>query len=453
MNIGTSWRKLALEGGEPLRTNPFPAWPHFDGEEIEAAIRVLESGKVNYWTGEQGRLFEQEFAAYAGCKYGVAVANGTVALELALFALGIGPGDEVIVPSRTFIASASCAVMRGAAPVFADVDADSQNLTAATVLPLLSSRTKAIVAVHLAGWPCDMYPLLDLARDHNLKIIEDCAQSHGATYHGQPVGSLGDVAAFSFCQDKIMTTGGEGGMLTTNNEAIWRRAWSFKDHGKSYEAVYEREHPTGFRWLHESFGTNWRLTEMQSAMGRVLLKKLPKFVELRRRNAALLTRTLSSIPALRIAIPPPEIGHAYYKLYAFVGPEYLREGWNRDRIIAAILAEGVPCFSGSCSEIYREKAFPSEMRPRRRLEAAQRLGDSSLMFLVHPSLSENDMLDACRATADVFSAAGLDLDASLLSQSLDASLHSAEGEKAASSGTMSFAAAAGAGKATPRNSR
>jgi dTDP-4-amino-4,6-dideoxygalactose transaminase len=407
MNTGTSLRQLAINGGQPIRTSPFAPWPQFEADEIEAATRVLQSGRVNYWTGEEGREFEREFAAQAGCRHAVAVANGTVALELALHALGIGTGDEVIVPSRTFIASASCVVMRGARPVIAEVDVDSQNLTADTVRPLLTPRTRAIVAVHLAGWPCDMDSLLELARQHGLKVIEDCAQCHGATYRGQPVGSFGDVAAFSFCQDKIMTTGGEGGMLATNDETIWQRSWSFKDHGKSYDAVYNRQHPMGFRWLHESFGTNWRLTEIQSAIGRVLLKKLAGLVEMRRRNAALLTRAFSKIPALRVTVPPTWIGHSYYKYYAFVRPEVLRDGWSRDRIVAALTAEGIPCFSGSCSEIYLEKAFSPEMRPAQRFQVAQRLGETSVMFLVHPTLSHEDMLDTCRAVEEVFSVASL----------------------------------------------
>lgn len=397
--------ELAINGGEPILTTCFNPWPHFDAEEIEAATAVLRSGKVNYWTGIEGREFEKEFAAVTGCKHAVAVANGTVALELALYALGIGPGDQVIVPSRTFIASASCAVMRGAIPVIADVDAESQNLTADTVRPLLSPRTKAIVAVHLAGWPCDMDPILELARERGLKVIEDCAQAHGAIYKGRPVGCLGDVATFSFCQDKIMTTGGEGGMLTTNDETIWKRSWSFKDHGKSYDAVQNHQNSTGFRWLHESFGTNWRLTEMQSAIGRVLLQRLPSFVETRRKNAAILTQFFSKLPGLRVAVPAPGIHHSYYKYYAFVRPENLRDGWNRDRIMAAISAEGIPCFSGSCSEIYLEKAFPPEMRPAKRLDIARELGETSLMFLVHPTLGEREMRDTCRAVKKIFEVA------------------------------------------------
>ena len=215
---------LAIDGGPKVRTTPFAPWPSFAEDEVEAAAAVLRSGNVNYWTGEEGHQFEAELAAFTGCKHAIALANGTVALELALYALGIGPGDEVVTTSRTFIASASCAVMRGALPVMADVDRDSQNITADTIRAALTPRTEAIIAVHLAGWPCDMDPIMELATSTGLKVIEDCAQAHGASYKGRPVGSMGDVAAFSFCQDKIMTTGGEGGMLTTNDaEALEAR--------------------------------------------------------------------------------------------------------------------------------------------------------------------------------------------------------------------------------------
>ncbi len=394
--------ELAVSGGKPIRTTPFATWPYFTEDEISAVSAILKSGRVNYWTGREGRFFENEFARFAECKYAVGVANGTVALELALYALGIGPGDEVIVTSRTFIASASCAVMRGAIPVMADIDPVSQNITAQTIAAALTPRTRVIIAVHLAGWPCDMDPILELAKEKGLFVIEDCAQAHGAKYKGRPVGSMGDAAAFSFCQDKIMTTGGEGGMLTTNNKDIWKKAWSFKDHGKSYDAVYYRRHPPGFRWLHESFGTNWRLTEIQSAIGRVMLGKLPEWVKKRRDNAAILNKRLSEIPALRVTIPPENIEHAYYKYYVFVRPEKLKGDWHRDRIMEAICAEGVPCLSGSCSEIYLEKAFEKEgLRPFQRLKTAKELGETSLMFLVHPTLSEFDMEDICLAVEKV----------------------------------------------------
>jgi sugar O-acyltransferase (sialic acid O-acetyltransferase NeuD family) len=375
----------------------FAPWPSVAEDELEAAMAVLRSGKVNYWTGDEGRQFEAEFAAATGCRYAVAIANGTLALELALYALGIGPGDEVIVPSRTFIASASCVVARGATPVIADVDRVTQNLTPETVQAVISKRTKAIIAVHLAGWPCEMDELVKLARQHQLKVIEDCAQAVGATYHGRPVGSLGDIAAFSFCQDKIITTGGEGGMLTTNDESLWERAWSFKDHGKSWDAVHHRQHSGVFKWLHESFGSNYRLTEMQSAMGRVALRKLPNSVQRRQWNARLLNESLADVPTLRLTIPPSDIGHSYYKYYAFLRPERLIAGWTRDRIVRELQKEGIPCGSGCCSEIYLEEAFrQAGIGPAHRLPVAQELGETSLMLLVHPTLSEQ----ALQATSD-----------------------------------------------------
>ncbi len=380
---------------------PFSPWPYFAADEIAAVASVLSSGKVNYWTGQEGRCFEEEFARFVGAKHAICLANGTVALELALYALGIGAGDEVITTSRTFIASASCVVARGARPVFVDVDENSQNITADTIRKAITPRSKAIIAVHLAGWPCDMDPILQLAEEHGLSVVEDCAQAHGATYKGKQVGSIGHMAAFSFCQDKILTTGGEGGMVTTNDEDLWNRAWSYKDHGKSYDAVFRRQHPAGFRWLHESFGTNWRLTEMQSALGRVILKKLPEWVSIRREHAAQLTECFRSLPALRVTEAPAGIGHSYYKYYTFVQRDRLRRGWNRDRVMAEINAAGVPCFSGSCSEIYLEQAFPPQMRPLNPLPMARELGETSLMFLVHPTLLETHIEMTCETVRRV----------------------------------------------------
>jgi dTDP-4-amino-4,6-dideoxygalactose transaminase len=395
---------IPKETATPAAGSP---WPYFAPEEIAAATRVLISGKVNYWTGEEGRLFEKEFAAATGCKFGVALSNGTVALETALHALNVGPGDEVITSSRTFIASASCAVAVGARAVFADVDRDSQNLNADTIRPMITPRTKAIIAVHLAGWPCDMDGIMELAREHGLKVVEDCAQAQGSTYHGRAIGSLGDAAVFSFCQDKIMSTGGEGGMLTTNDSGIWERAWSYKDHGKRYEAVYHRAHPVGFRWLHESIGTNGRMTEMQSAIGRIALKKVPSWVETRRRHAAILNDRLGALKGLRIATPAAHSYHAYYKYYAFVRPDMLAPGWNRDRILESLHIEGVRCFVGSCSEIYREKAFWSQHGNQHRLPVARELGDTSLMFEVHPTLSESHIRGMCRGIENVMARATL----------------------------------------------
>jgi dTDP-4-amino-4,6-dideoxygalactose transaminase len=381
-------------------------WPHFDEEQVEAVARVLRSGRVNYWTGQEGRLFEREFAEACGARHAIALANGTVALELALHVLGIGRGDEVVVTPRSFVASAGTVVLRGATPVFADVDAASQAITAETIERVISPRTKAIIAVHLAGWPCEMGPIMELARSRGLKVIEDCAQAHGATYNGRPVGSLGDLAAFSFCQDKIMTTGGEGGILLTDDEDLHRQAWSYKDHGKAYEAAHQPAAGPGFRWLHETFGTNWRMTEVQAVLGRLQLGRLPQWVERRRRHAATLESAFSAMPGLRVTRPPNHIGHAYYKYYTFLRQDRLAPGWDRDRIVQAVVARGVPCFSGSCSEIYLERAFAdAEMQPAERLPMARELGETSLMFQVHPTLEEEDLVRVCEVVGEVLAEA------------------------------------------------
>lgn len=400
--------KNIFKNETPIRKIPFLGWPFFAKDEIAAVKRVLQSGKVNYWTGNEGRLFEKEFAANIGVKYAVAVMNGTVALEAALMALGIGKGDDVIVTPRSFIASASCAVMRGAKPVFADVDRESQNITAATIEKVITKRTRAIIAVHLAGWPCEMDKIVALAKKHKLAVIEDCAQAVGAFYKGRPVGSFGDAAAFSFCQDKILTTGGEGGMVVTNKKEIWSKVWSYKDHGKSYDAVYKSDIKPGpsFRWLHESFGTNWRMTEVQSAIGRIQLQKLEGWIRKRRRNAEILTNAFLNIPALRVTVPPDNVVHSYYKYYVFLRPEMLKKGWDRERIITAINNLGIPCFTGSCSEMYREKAFAKDnLRPGKPLPVAKELGDTAIMFPVHPTLSVDDMRGMVKAAQKIIGTA------------------------------------------------
>ncbi|WP_446011687.1 DegT/DnrJ/EryC1/StrS family aminotransferase [Candidatus Electrothrix sp.] len=387
-----------------MLSTPFSPWPSFTKEEADAVSRVLLSNRVNYWTGNEGREFEKEFATWCGTEYAVALANGTLALDLALKVLGVGAGDEVVVTPRTFIASASCVVTAGAVPVFADIDADSQNITAETIRAVLTPRTKAVICVHLAGWPCDMDAIMDLAAENGLYVIEDCAQAHGARYKGRPVGSIGHVAAWSFCQDKIMTTGGEGGMLTTNHRELWEKAWAYKDHGKSWSAVYERQHPLGFRWLHESFGTNWRLSEMQAAIGRIQLRRMADWHARRKANAERLAQVFLTLPALRMPLPPVGMEHGWYKFYAFVQPEALPYGWSRDRIMAKINAAGVPCFSGSCSEVYLEKAFDGTgWRPLERLPVARALGETSLMFLVHPALTDDEIKKTCRVVAAVMS--------------------------------------------------
>ncbi len=379
----------------------WPSWPVYDDEQIAVVEQVLRSGKVNYWTGDVCRQFEAEYARSLGVPHAIAVANGTNAIELALEAFGIGPGDEVIVPCRTFLATASSVVTRGARPIFADVDPLSQNVSAATIEPLITSRTRAIILVHLAGWPCDMDPILELARPHGIRVIEDCAQAHGAFDKGRPVGSIGDAGCFSFCQDKIITTGGEGGLTTFRDEALWKKAWSYKDHGKGWDTVYKTEHTGIFRWLHDSIGTNWRLTEMQAALGRIQLARLPEWVNLRRRNAEILTRALSACDLVHVPTPGPTQYHSCYKHYAFLRPECLAEGWSRDRIVRELQSRGVPCGVGSCSEIYLERAFEKAgLVPEKPCLVSRGLGERSLMFVVHPTLEVSDMEELGRRIAE-----------------------------------------------------
>ena len=395
-----------------MNKTDFAPWPSFTQEEANAVQGVLLSNKVNYWTGQEGREFEKEFAEFAGTSHAIALANGTLALDLILSGMAIGSHycgyatDEVIVTPRSFMASVSTVVNAGAKPVFADVDRNSGNMSAATIAPMITPNTKAIIAVHLAGWPCDMDEIMALAEAHGIKVIEDCAQAHGGTYKGKPLGGIGHAAAWSFCQDKIMTTGGEGGMVTTNDAALWDRMWSFKDHGKSFDTVYNKKHAPGFRWLHESFGTNWRLTEMQSAIGRIQLTRMPEWTENRSANAQALINVLGQYDSIRMPLTSPENQNAFYKLYAYVEPDRLSEGWSRDRIVAEINAKGIPCMQGSCSEIYLEKAFDGTgWQPEHSLPVAKELGETSLMFLVHPTLSRANIEDAVTAVRDILNTA------------------------------------------------
>jgi dTDP-4-amino-4,6-dideoxygalactose transaminase len=389
-----------------MLNNPFSPWPSYTEEEASVIHSTLLSNKVNYWTGNECRAFEKEFATWCHAEFAVAVMNGTVALDLAFKALDIGVGDEIIVTSRTFLASISSIVNAGAVPIFADVSKNSQNITPESVCEKISSKTKAILCVHLAGWSCEMDEMMALANEFNLFVVEDCAQAHGAKYKGKPVGSIGHIGCWSFCQDKIMTTGGEGGMVTTNDRELWSKMWSYKDHGKSWESIYEREHAPGFRWLHDSFGTNWRMTEMQAAIGRIQLKRMQNWTAKRIGNANKIWQTAKNLPGLRVPILPEHIDHAGYKAYVFVDVDALNVDWNRDRIMEEINLQGVPCYSGSCSEVYLEHAFDdTSFRPEKRLPNAQELAETSLMFLVHPTLTLEEIDKTCRVITCVLNEA------------------------------------------------
>jgi dTDP-4-amino-4,6-dideoxygalactose transaminase len=391
-----------------MLNTPFSPWPAFTEAEADAVRNVLLSNKVNYWTGNECREFEKEFATWAGCEYAIALGNGTLALDIALKALNVGAGDEVVTTPRTFLASVSSVVTAGATPVFADVDLNSQAITAESIEAVITSKTKVVIVVHLAGMPAEMDAIMELSEKHGFYVIEDCAQAHGAKYKGRSVGTIGHIGSWSFCQDKIMTTGGEGGMVTTNDRILWSTMWSYKDHGKSFDAIYNREHPPGFRWLHESFGTNWRMTEMQAAIGRIQLNLMSEWTEIRQANAAVIDAAIADLTIVRSVYIPEYIEHAEYKHYIFVRPENLKPGWTRDKIVDACLEQGVPAYQGSCSEVYREKAFDGTgFRPKVPLKNAVELGETSLMFLVHPTLTEEEISKTAKVVRSVLLAAQL----------------------------------------------
>ena len=377
------------------KTISFSKWPEYDETQIEEVSKILQSGLVNYWTGSQTRLFEREFAELFDSKKAVAISNGTLALSAAYKALKLTKGDELITTPRTFIATASTAAELGINIAFADVDRNSGAITAETIEPLITKNTKAISIVHLGGWPADMDSIMQLARNYRIPVIEDCSQAHGAKIKQKSVGSFGDLATWSFCQDKIISTGGEGGMITTSNEKLWEKIWSYKDHGKNYEkTINQTENKSSFRWLHDSLGTNMRLTEMQSAIGRIQIQRLEEWNKKRNLNAHLFIKALSDNTLLRIPVPSKDFRHAWYRLYVYLNTEKLKDGWDRDRIIFEIKHLGVPIFSGSCSEVYLEKCFRGSsyrLSKEGRLPVARELGETSLCFLLHPNLKKNEI--------------------------------------------------------------
>lgn len=368
-------------------------WPVFEADEIQQVEEILLSGRVNQWTGDQVVKFNEEFANWCGVDFAIGLANGTLALEAALRACGVGVGDEVIVTPRTFIASASSVNIIGATPVFCDVDRVSGNVTADTIAPHITSRTKAIIAVHLAGWPCEMAAIMDMARSCGIYVIEDCAQAHGGMHQGRRLGGWGHVAAWSFCQDKIMSTGGEGGAVTTNDSSLWSEMWAYKDHGKSFVKTRDPAPPSGFRWLHDSIGSNSRMMEIQAAIGRLQLRKMERWHIGRTKNASMLHDAVLSAGDVARSHRTGELDvHAYYRFYAYVNPIALADGWCRNRIISRAGELGLPLFQGTCPEVYLERAFDlAPGRPPERLPVARELGETSLMALVHPTITEIEM--------------------------------------------------------------
>ena len=369
-------------------------------KQIQLVSKVLKTNKTNYWTGNECRNFEKEFSNYHGVKYSLAVSNGSVALELALKSLGLKNNDQVIVTPRSFIISASCVLNLGFKPVFADVD-DNGNLSIEGIKKVYNKNIKAIVVVHLNGLSCDLDPILKFTKKNKLFLIEDCAQAHGAFYKGKKVGSFGNISTWSFCQDKIISTGGEGGMITTNNKNLFLKIWSMKDHGKNYNSVFYKKHKTGFKWLHDHLGSNYRMTEMQAAIGRVQLRSLDKLVKKRNSIANLYLNELKNYyqkyeilkkPDFRCETCPlkknakkcNKCTHSFYRLNLFINKKKI----NQIKLIEQFNKNKIECGVGSCPEIYQEKIFKKlKLYPRKRLQNAKLLGETSIMFPINPNKS------------------------------------------------------------------
>jgi len=369
---------------------------------VQAAADVLRSGKVDYDSGPQGRLWEEEFAARVQCHMAVAVVHGRLAMEMALGTLGLGRGDKVIISSRgAVVATASVAALE-AEPVFADVDATSQTLSAQTIRPMIESRTRAVVVRHFAGWPCSMDEILQLAARHRLWVIEDCSQALSATYRGQPVGSFGHLSVFDFRQDMILSTGGEGGMIVANDEKLKERLEEFQYRGKTARRFRSRQGAAAIYITKDTAETKGRMTEMQAAIGRAMLSKLDAMADVRRHHAKTLDAHLGRLPGLRVDPPPSHIGHAYHGYYVFVRPERLKAGWRRDRIVQALQAEGIPCSGGPPPEtVYEKPANGAPVRPRRRPPVVRELEETALLLPIHSQLAARDIQDICRALEKV----------------------------------------------------
>ena len=369
-------------------------WPVFDDNMIQSVTDILKSGKVSQWTNPTVNKFEKKFADYIGCKYAVAVFNGTVALELCIKALGLKAGDEVIVTPRTFVASASCCAWYGITPIFVDVDKNSQNITLDNIKEAVTERTKAVMLIHLAGWPCELEEICNYCKKNGIYVIEDCAQAHGAKYKGKSVGAWGDINAWSFGQDKIITTGGEGGIVTTNNEKLYKIAWSIKDHGRGYDIVFNKVHKPGFRWLHERIGTNWRMLPIQAVIGIHALDKLDEWVQHRRYIANIYNNNLKDVNGIRLTIPDEtKIYHSYYKYYFFIDIDLDSNKFSitRDEIIQKINDNNIFCQVGSCGEIYKENAL-KKYAPNKELLNTKELFETSLLLKCDPTITKEKAL-------------------------------------------------------------
>jgi len=335
--------QLAIKGGEPVRKKPFPRWPVFDERELEALKEVLYGGVWGIG-GKKKKEFEEKFAAYQSAKFGVAVTSGTAALEIALRAIGIKAGDEVIMPAYTFMATPTAALYVNALPVFADIDPATYNLDPKSVEEYISDKTRAILPAHIGGCPADMDGIMKIAKRNGLSLIEDACQAWGAEWRGRRVGALGDLGGFSFQSSKNISSG-EGGIVLTNDRRLYELSWSYHNCGRIMEGAW---------YQHDLLGGNYRMTEFQAAILLVQLTRLDEQTKIRNENALYLSDRLSRIKGIEPLQRGPEITRHAYHLYIFrYSPEEF-EGLPRSRFLEALKAEGIPCSSGYVP-LYKER--------------------------------------------------------------------------------------------------
>ena len=369
----------------------------YSSKQLSKVVSVLKRNKTNYWTGSECKKFEKEFSDFHNINYSIAVSNGSVALEIALKSLNLKNNDSVIVSPRSFIISASCTLNLGLNPIFADIDQNG-NLDIDSIKKVYNSSVKAIILVHLNGLPCDMDPIMNFVKKQNIILIEDCSQAHGAIYKNKMIGSFGNISTWSFCQDKIISTGGEGGMISTNSKNLYLKMWSLKDHGKNFNKVFKKKYKQGFKWLHDDLGSNYRMTEIQAAIGREQLKSLKKQIKKRNFIANLYLNSLKDYyRKFNLIIEPNfkcktcpiknkkkmcnQCKHSFYRLNFFLNINKIK----RDQLICQLNNQKINCGVGSCPEIYREKVFKKyNHAPKNRLQNAKFLGEKSITFPINP---------------------------------------------------------------------
>jgi dTDP-4-amino-4,6-dideoxygalactose transaminase len=381
-------------------------WPYVSKQEHKIVSDVLKSNKLNYWTGLQCKSFEKEFSSFFGKKYGVSVCNASVALDISLRSLNLPQGSEIIVTPRSYVSSASCVLNNNLKPIFADIDINSQNLSPKSIEKKINKKTKAIILVHLSGYPCEMDKIVKIAKKNKILIIEDCSQSHGAKYRNKFTGSFGDIAIWSFCNDKIMNTLGEGGMICVNNEKIYKKIWSLKDCGKNLDKIMNKaSNKFDFKWVHDSQGTNLRMTEVQAAVGRYQLRQLNNSIKIRQRNASIIYRALKNSKIAIIPKIPTYISHSFYRCYVLLDKKKINNKWSKTKMIKYLNSSGIECNSGSCPEIYREGVFKKFNGRIKARNNARSINQSTISFKVHPTISLKNMKIKSKKINEIFSKA------------------------------------------------